>query len=303
MLQHPSSAFAKGKAGPKHHYIPVFYLKAWIGADGRLCEFSRPFDSVKALRKAPTATGFVRGLYNIPGLPSDKTGVLETHFLSLADDWAARAHQILLISDRTVDFHDIRTRAGWARFIYSLVLRTPEYLQRGEVKLREQAIETVESVRNQYPILRRPNDPENFDEFKERFLANPANTSIKRFLHRLIDSKKVISTICNMRWYTVDFDRQPYSLLTSDRPVIMTNGLVKEDSHIVVPVSPCRLFVAVNSERMAEKIRAMKPKEMIQRANHRVSECSIRYVYGADDAQITFVSRRLGKAVRSSPLE
>lgn len=302
MLQHPSSVFAASKAGPKHHYIPVFYLKAWTGADGRLCEFSRPFKEVKALRKSPSATGFVRGLYNIPGLAPDKTGALETNFLSLADDWAARAHRILLTSDRKVDFPDLRTRAGWARFIYSLVLRTPEYLERGQIKMRESAIETVESVRADYQNLRRPTDPETFDEFKERFLANPTNTSIRRFLHRLIDSKRVLLTICNMRWFTVDFDRPSYFLLTSDRPVIMTNGLLKEDLHIVVPVSPSRLFLAVNSERTADKIHAMKPQEMIRRANHRVSECSVRYVYGTDDAQHLFVSRRLGKAVRSSPL-
>ena len=29
--------------GDKHHYLPVFYLKSWTGADGRLCEFSRPY--------------------------------------------------------------------------------------------------------------------------------------------------------------------------------------------------------------------------------------------------------------------
>jgi uncharacterized protein DUF4238 len=36
--------------GEKHHYIPVFYLKQWAGADGRLCQYSRPYNRVKPKR-------------------------------------------------------------------------------------------------------------------------------------------------------------------------------------------------------------------------------------------------------------
>ncbi|WP_354002189.1 DUF4238 domain-containing protein [uncultured Reyranella sp.] len=35
----------------KHHYIPVFYLKSWIGTDGKLCEFSRPHKTVVDRRR------------------------------------------------------------------------------------------------------------------------------------------------------------------------------------------------------------------------------------------------------------
>jgi hypothetical protein len=37
---------AAGK-GDKHHFIPVFYTKEWGGPDGRVCEYSRPYDVVK----------------------------------------------------------------------------------------------------------------------------------------------------------------------------------------------------------------------------------------------------------------
>src|SRR5580692_1218431 len=52
---------AAGK-GDKHHYIPVFYSKEWAGPDGRLCEYSRPYDVVKPKRVHPDGTGYVRGL-------------------------------------------------------------------------------------------------------------------------------------------------------------------------------------------------------------------------------------------------
>jgi hypothetical protein len=68
VLQIPShnslagSSFAVGK-GEKHHYIPQFYLNRWAGTDGRLCEYSRPYDIVKPKFVHPSGTGYERGLY------------------------------------------------------------------------------------------------------------------------------------------------------------------------------------------------------------------------------------------------
>jgi len=42
----------------KHHYIPVFYLKQWAGVDGRVCEFSKPYDRVKPRRAHPDGTAY-----------------------------------------------------------------------------------------------------------------------------------------------------------------------------------------------------------------------------------------------------
>lgn len=39
----------------KHHYILVFYLKRWVTADDRICEFSRPYLKVVPRRTHPGA--------------------------------------------------------------------------------------------------------------------------------------------------------------------------------------------------------------------------------------------------------
>jgi hypothetical protein len=53
---------------PKHHYIPVFYLKQWAGPDGKVVAFRRPHgDRVVATQKPPTHTGYDRGLYWMDG--------------------------------------------------------------------------------------------------------------------------------------------------------------------------------------------------------------------------------------------
>jgi hypothetical protein len=65
---------------PKHHYIPVFYLKQWMGGDDRVCEFSKPHDRVKPRRTHPDGTGYVRGLNTIAGLPPHEARGSKTSF-------------------------------------------------------------------------------------------------------------------------------------------------------------------------------------------------------------------------------
>ncbi|WP_213249875.1 DUF4238 domain-containing protein [Bradyrhizobium sp. sBnM-33] len=55
---------------PKHHYIPVLYLKQWAKAGGRFTEFSRPpgRSVVEPRGTGPKGTGFRRGLYRLKGV-------------------------------------------------------------------------------------------------------------------------------------------------------------------------------------------------------------------------------------------
>src|ERR1700730_11752891 len=113
----------------KHHYIPVFYLKQWAGDDRRICEFSKPYDRVKARRVHPDGTGYVHGLNTIPGLPPHETDFLETHFLKITDDMAAKALPRLISNAAAVKTVP-KLRDGWSRFIASLMIRNPEMLTR-----------------------------------------------------------------------------------------------------------------------------------------------------------------------------
>jgi hypothetical protein len=65
----------------KHHHLPVFYLDRWTGADGRLCQFSQPYEQVKPKRLYPTQTGFVAGLYSMKGVPVEHSQQVEQRFM------------------------------------------------------------------------------------------------------------------------------------------------------------------------------------------------------------------------------
>jgi hypothetical protein len=122
------------RKGQKHHYIPIFYLKQWTGADRRLCEYSRPYDIIKARRCFPSQTGFQYVLYTLSTYPDTVADIVERKLLQATDDWASRALRLLL--DNNIGALDANLRSGWARFIISLMRRTPEAVKDLADKLR-----------------------------------------------------------------------------------------------------------------------------------------------------------------------
>src|SRR5215467_13064135 len=131
MLQISAAELVIGAAagkGDKHHYVPVFYTKEWVGPDGRICEYSRPYDVVKPRRVHPDGMGYVRGLYTVPRNETRVAEFIEREFFKITDNGAARVLQMLKSGEQIAWTTD--TRSTWSRFIISLMLRNPEYVAR-----------------------------------------------------------------------------------------------------------------------------------------------------------------------------
>jgi hypothetical protein len=277
-------------SGRKHHYIPVFYLKTWAGKDRKLCEFSRPRATVIARRKYPTETGFERGLYTLNAHKPEVAEVIEDRLMRQTDNFAALAHQLLLNHDITG--LDATSRSGWARFILSLVRRTPEALR----ALGDRA--TI-ALMEEFPELGLPGDPTDTD----RALALEGLIERHRAmaLQSTITSRAVGSHLINMRWSVVAFTGSPRSILTSDRPFIMTNGVGHPQSHIVVPISPTQCFLATNTEKVEKEIQSLEPSEFIKRVNDKMASQGRSFVYGVDGNQLRFVANRFGRKEPAAP--
>jgi len=287
---------------PKHHYIPIFYLEQWRKADGPLIEFCRRYEGIVARPTYPAGTGYVRGLYRLPDVPADQAEIIETKRMSSVDDRAAKALVKMLRGTGSVDRLERHEALGWCQFIYSLVVRNPEHLVLVRQKLRELGPEIMEELRGRYDEIRRSSDPETFDEYKENVTKSPIVVPPARVLPNLINSKRVVRVIATMKWFTHTVHKAKYPLLTSDRPVVLTNGLIRPDAHIVIPMSPRILFIAVKEEATFHKIASMSSDELAETVHNKVAEQAHTFVYGSDDSQLRFVSNRLGKRIRSSPL-
>lgn len=287
---------------PKHHYIPVFYLKQWKGANGLLCEFSKPYRTVVPRRTSPDGTGYLEGLNTVEGLPPAEARFLEDQFFQVADDTAAQALKLLLSPPPWNFTTDIRS--GWSRFIMSLMVRNPEALQKYKAVAAAIFQETLPNIEAAYAKDRKPDWPETYAEYAQLHGPNPAARTIVRVVQTLADNRELGARINSMRWMVLSADRPKFELLTSDRPMLVTNGIGSPNGQIVMPISPTHVFVATNNIELENEIRRVwKKSDTIRRINDRVARQSRKYVWGKDDSQFSFVARRLGKAWTADPME
>ena len=270
---------------PKHHYIPVFYLKKWRGAKGVLCEFSRPYNHIVPRRGSPDSMGYERGLYKIEGVKIEFENNLEEVFFKPTDDKAAKVLHLILNDE--IKILSQKDRYSWSRFILSLLLRTPKFIEQ-----TTQKIDAYVDQLNHKDLVGKT--------YQEYGLLKAQH------VQDIIQSDKVLNLIMSMKWFIVNAIKcsSKIDLLTSDRPIITTNGLGYSYSHLVMPVSPNHLFCAVNEESERQKLIDVFDKNNIYKlVNEHVVRQARKYVYGTDDSQQLFVSRRFGALKFGSIME
>jgi len=148
---------------PNHHYIPEFYLQEWADPQTRrLVEFCRRYkDKVVARPTAPAGTGYQPGLYKDPDAQEGEEYVIETKLMSSIDNWASKALQLFKTMGSLPGKLESEEALGWCRFLYSLIVRNPDHLEVIREKLRTlDPAEILEYIRDDYPRIRRPEDPE-----------------------------------------------------------------------------------------------------------------------------------------------
>jgi hypothetical protein len=284
----------------KHHYIPVFYLKSWASDDSKLCEFSRPYKKVIDKRRYPAETGFKNYLYSVPGLPEEEAQYIETHFMQMVDTRACDAYRKFL--EQNQDDLVLQEADSWSRFLYAIIFRNPENIASMEKRYKDFAPIVVEEWRERYPRLRKPTDPDTFDEFKTNFLASPYNTSGMHVIPRMLNSDRVISRIRSLTFWTVQLGEFDFpKFLTSDRPIIMNSGLEKPAAHIIMPLSPRVLFISARGTWLYDNINNTPRHKLAKAINFFVTRQSHNYVYGESASQLPFVSKYLGQKVASTP--
>jgi hypothetical protein len=290
---------------PNHHYIPEFYLQEWADERTRLLvEFCRRYKDIVAARStAPAGTGYEPGLYKDREAKQGEEYVIETKLMWEIDHWASKALQQYKTLGSLPGALESREALGWCRFLYSLIVRNPDHLEIIREKLRSlDPAEMLEYIRDDYPRIRRPEDPESFEEFRDGYVKSPPDLDPVRVLPSLMRSKRVFRVIASFKWHTMTMNTSKQPLLTSDRPVIMTNGLSRDDAHILLPIGPRRLFIATKKMETFQSFLQRNPHEFATAINDRVCLQARKFVYGSDKSQLRFVANRLGKQTWSSPV-
>ena len=273
----------------KHHYIPIFYLKQWCGPDGKLCEYSKPHREVKVKQKYPQETAFEHDLNRMSAFPPDVADIVERRLMGGIDSNAATALRILL--DQRIGDLTATERTSWAVFVISLWRRTPEQMTRLAEGLR------AAMVAHNVDLSPVGDGSDKISRAREALFQR----EFAVLLQNVITSEKVGTHIINMRWSVARFRNTKHTLLTSDRPFVMTNGLAKPDAHIAVPISPTHCFLASNTLQQERVLHSIPPDNFIFQVNDRMAAQARRFVFGINDQQRRFVANRFGRREPSAP--
>jgi hypothetical protein len=240
-----------------HHFIPVFYLKRWAGADGKLVVYARKGGRIVVSRRNPRGTGFEPELYALDAVePSRRQAVEKEFFGKMIDDRAAAALDILFSQGlaAVTDEH----RVILSHFLMSLRARHPDAVRRvkeeGPVELRRH----LELNPEEYERLREPGDPPTLAAAAERFMpARVANFGINT-LQAVICQPKVGQRLFDGKWSVIDFENEPSSLLTGDRPCLLEGNLMSSGAFVVtLPISPTKLLGICDGEATERKLREL----------------------------------------------
>lgn len=278
----------------KHHYLPQFLLKQWVGSDGRLCQFSKPRgDIVKPLRVFPAQTGFQNRLYSLRSWPEDVAHTVEKFLFKPVDTNAAIGLDFL---NRGIPKEDwpFRVVDAWATFLLSLHLRMPEDLailrERWSGKVSE-IIAKLDSDRQQdidaTPLADR-----------EREFEGEVFTILSDLTHSDVIRRKFIE----MHWSVVTFHKVAETLYFSDRPIFRTAPLASRDGALLMPIGPKQIFVAANDLRVLQRIIADPSKANLRETNKLVVSQANNYAYSIDDTPLRFMQNNFGTFVEDRPI-
>ena len=280
----------------KHHYAPVFYLKRWARANGQVLEY-RLFQGRLAHKwKFASATGFERELYAVRSRSDPQARQeVERRFMSRVDHHAAQALDMMERTGAPPGDGEPELRNGWARFLMSLLHRSPQRIARLREAVVENSRETMEKVRLRYDELRGPDDPASSEEYLARHDAGAMGDEVlAELLPTIIDSQRIGDALVRMQWGYARLDGAKHSLLTCDSPLSMSNGLGHRDSFVVLPVAPDAFFVAGRPE-VVRSFTTQGTDALVRGLNDAVVGQARHMVVAADEFQDRFVLNRFGR--------
>jgi hypothetical protein len=241
-------------------------------------------------RVFPRATAYKENLYSIPGVPEHLAEFVEREFLRVADQQASDALKEILAGK--IDLSQ-KLRNGWARFLMSLMSRTPDRVTWIKEQYAEEFAKRVPDLQMAYDSQHaadptKPTASERVAEIERAVRIGAGET-----LQRVMDLPRVGLHLSNMPWAVLECETGRFSFLTGDRPAYLSDGLAKQSAVLTLPIAPTKLFVAANDAVWLSKLERQPPGEIVESSNSIVAGNAVDFVYGVDDRQLRYVENRL----------
>lgn len=276
----------------KHHYIPEFLLRGWVGSDDRLERYIRyQPGNIHRKRCFVSEVGFEENLYDLAPVPDNFPG-LEAGYFQKVDDRAAKVRAVLL-RDHEVELSNDQ-RCDWTRFLMSILYRTPEALRSYKIGIERLLKTGLPDVEERWREVRASNDPEKFFDYCVSADPHYVQRRHLTMLPASIENESVGNFIANMKWDVLHTGKADWNLLVSDSPLAMSNGLKKTDGHLAIALSKDRLFLATYSDAIRSQILHSPCNEVVRRYNTGVAHRADRFIAAVDDSQARFIRNRYG---------
>ena len=273
----------------KHHFVPQFLLAEWAVNDGKLWRFTRPYKQKIAKKLvSPAEIGYEKLLYTTPGLPDEYAQQFEASFLSKVDARAAKTHK-LLMQDSPINWKQ-PDRSDWTRFIGSLLFRTPENLAAYKEAIKNLLLQHDPAHQESY-LRDKPDDwPDSFYEAMTTFNPDFPEQAAMQILRGMIDDGERGEKINAMVWTTGEMNGD-LEFLISDALLQHTMPIIAKGGHIVMPISPKRVFVATNEDdpETIDRIRQLDCNSLVELINKVVVSRASVFVGATNLNQLAFV--------------
>ncbi|WP_299734108.1 DUF4238 domain-containing protein [uncultured Tateyamaria sp.] len=285
-----------------HHYLPSFYQARWVGENGKLRRFSKPYaDKFVAKWVSPQVSGGEKRLYTDPSAVPERAQDAETGFMSPLDSAAADALTALEQGDPRMR-RDTRMRSAWSRFLMSLMMRMPDHLDTLETGLAEEWARHMPELETAYSKNNRPGDPLTFTEYMETRSPSEMRSWMVAVLPALVDHAPIGELLNNMRWFIRRIQGNA-EFLTSDRPIITWYEFTARDSYIILPIGPKAAFCAVNNLETQRRIEERDPEQWVVGLNKSIAGAAKKLVFARDDNMRDFIAEHFGTKQRTTLFE
>lgn len=281
-----------------HHYLPIFYLSQWCGADGRLFRFHRPHKTIVCSDTTPKYTGYEPHLYRTGSenyQPEDRVW-LETDYLSPKVDAPAATALQYLLKLKSYEALPCTVKQDWCRFIQSLLARSPEQVRRSKI-VGEQCLKDELAARpEEYEGISSENDPCTLGDYVQQTRPECLSDVGLEILPDVIAFQSARKALMNMHWRVVDFSNAGVPLFTSDHPVIFPlGGILNKDGTcngeciLVMPLSPSRALFACHVQNKANSLALLSDDKTAAEINITVVRSATQNVYSSDCKDLEFV--------------
>jgi hypothetical protein len=153
----------------------------------------------------------------------------------------------------------------------------------------------------QYEAIKKPEDPPTFDEYLAARDPLTATKVSVNMIVKVFDNEILGKHLNNMTWGVIDVGRSPQRFLLSDRAVVFAN-LDNADGSAYLPISPTKLFVAVNAPDRLRQLRALLARDIVHNSNRFLVGRARRFVWAHDRSQGAFIAKHMSQRMEPTPL-